>query len=87
LGKLQKVNATENTKYQKGLFIDNHTPLTGLLAAASMIPIIRDTIVDHNLSMAGVIFSFLVGEALVAMSSTDVHAATPAPEFKILVAA
>jgi hypothetical protein len=61
--------------------------LTGLLASVSMIPIIRDTIVEKNLAMAGVITSFLVGEVLIAMSSPDAQKLALVPEPELLVAA
>lgn len=45
--------------------------ITGILAITSMLPMIRDTIVDKNIGTACIIASFLLGEALIAASSPD----------------
>ncbi len=45
--------------------------LTGLLSAVSLLPILRDAIAARNIPLSAIFVAYLVGEALIAISSPD----------------
>ena len=50
--------------------------LVGVLSAASLLPILRDALAARNIPLSAIFIAYLVGEALIAISSPD---GEPAP--------